>query len=143
MAKKKKAKKSLVGVNNTTFKSSLEVYCAKALKDAGLPMNYETEKFTLLDGFTPDNRIFTRQGNGKAGTYKERTGTRIRAITYTPDFTGPSFIIETKGYNRPTDTLKFKMFILTLRESGDTRTYFRPQNRKEVDEMIKTIKECL
>lgn len=137
---KKKVKEKLIGPGGIEMKSSLEVYCGNALKDAGIEYGYETEKFMLLEGFEPSNRVFTRQSNGKAGTYKERTGTKVRAITYRPDFIGADFIIETKGYNRPTDVLKYKMFMQTLQATGDTRIYIRPQNRKEVDEAVKLLK---
>lgn len=132
----KKNKKKDVG----PYKSSLELYTAKALKDAKLPVNYETETVTLVEAFHPVNRVYTRQSNGKAGTFKDRTDSKIRKISYTIDFTGPTFLCECKGYNRPTDVLKYKMYMQYLDAKGDTRAYFRPQNRKEVDAMIKLIK---
>lgn len=60
------------------FRSKLELRCYTKLKENNIDFKYEEHKFILIPKFT----------------YMEEN---IRAITYTPDFTGDNWIIECKG----------------------------------------------
>ena len=143
MGRKKKKRKSARSGTNVTcdgmqFRSKLEVYCYKALKEAKLFEKYEEETFMLLEGSMMPNRVYERQSNGK-GEFKMRSSA-IRQITYTPDFTGKDFIIEVKGHPNMAFPLRWKMFKNVLSETGDTRNIYKPQSQKDIDAVIEIIK---
>lgn len=121
-----------------TFSSGLEVYCYEQLKEHGIYEGYENEKFHLITSFTFENESYERQANGK-GDLKNRNG-NVRGISYTPDFCGTDFIIETKGRANETFPLRYKLFKLWLTNNKDKRTLYKPQTKKEVDEVVKLIK---
>lgn len=60
------------------FRSKLETYTYKKLKEAKIKANYEPTHFELIPKF-------------------EYQGEKVRAMTYLPDFVGKDFIIECKG----------------------------------------------
>lgn len=70
---------------NIKFRSKLEVYCYKKLKENNINAEYESTQYVLLDSF-------------------KYNGENIRKMTYKPDFVGTNFIIECKG--RANDALK-------------------------------------
>ena len=96
-------------VDNIEFKSGLEAYMYKALKAAGIKAKYEGVSYELIPSFDFKNKSYEKQSNGK-GEYKDRGGTRIRKITYTPDFTGAGFIIECKGRANESFPIRWKLF---------------------------------
>ena len=127
-----------VSYDGIQFQSGLEKYCYIRLKEAGLFEKYEEESFQLLEPTTIENRVYERQSNGK-GEFKLRSS-NIRGIKYTPDFTGRDFIIETKGRANESFPIRFKLFKVKLKELGDSRAVYKPQNQKEIDKMIEIIK---
>ena len=92
-SKVKNAKKSTYNGHN--FQSNLELYCYKELEKAKVPVEYEEHTFTIFDGLVYPQACY--EGTAKKLYNK---GSKIRPITYTPDFVDPAgkFIIETKGY---------------------------------------------
>ncbi len=104
MAYKRKKGKSIVGTKKRTYpfkgvqyKSGLERNMAMLLDEAKIPFEYESTKFDCLTGFSFPFKSYERQSNGK-GEYKDRGGKKVLGVSYTPDFIGDGFIIETKGY---------------------------------------------
>ena len=75
------------------FKSKLELYTYKQLKEAGLEADYESKKYTLLPKF-------------------EYNDEQIRPMTFKPDFpaNNGSFIIECKGFSNDAFPLRWKLF---------------------------------
>ena len=139
----RKKNRKHVNANKTTvdgikFQSGLEVYAYRELKKAKLFEKYEEEKFELMEGFAFPGPSYERQTNGK-GEYRDRSTSAIRKITYTPDFTGKDYIIETKGRANESFPLRYKLFKKLLVETGDTRPLYKPQTQKEIDETIQTI----
>lgn len=134
---KKHTNAKKVSADGIEFASGLERYCYLALKKAKIFDKYEGETFELQEAFQLPNQAFERQSNGK-GVFKLR-GPGIRNISYTPDFTGEDFIIETKGRANESFPLRYKMFKRLLFKTGDTRPLFKPQNQKEIDETINLI----
>ena len=128
-------------IDGIEFKSGLEAYTYKQLKINKLFEGYENEVFTTLPSFSPANKFFGRQVNGK-GSFTVRNP-KTRAITYTPDFCGKTFIIECKGYVNQQFSLRWKLFKKYLCESKDLRTVYKPQSREDVDIMIELIKSNL
>ena len=72
------------------FKSKLEVYCYRRLKECNILANYEPIKFVIQPGFTLFNE-------------------KIRPITYTPDFIGNEWILETKGIANELFPMRWKL----------------------------------
>lgn len=121
-----------------TFASGLEKYMYKALKDAGIVAEYESESFELLPSFTFKNDCIERQSNGK-GDYINRGNKKVLNIKYTPDFIGEDFIIETKGRANDSFPLRWKNFKYIMTLAQDKRTLYKPQSQKECDITIELI----
>lgn len=104
------------------FRSKLEVYTYKKLKEYKIYAEYETLKLELISPF-------------------EYKGVKVRKMTYTPDFVSDNFIIECKG--RPNDVwpIKYKLFLNYLYRNNLNYDVYIPHNHKEVDEVIEQIRE--
>ena len=122
-----------------TFASGLEKYMYQALKKAKIKALYECETFELVEGFDFTFDSFERCGNGK-GDYKNRGNKKVLNITYTPDFIGKGFVIETKGRANESFPLRWKLFkkLMNDRKIGSF-TLYKPQNQKECDETVRLI----
>ena len=123
-----------------TFASGLERHMYQALKKARIKAEYEGETFTLQEGFMFENESYERQANGK-GDMVNRGCKKILPIRYTPDFIGSDFIIETKGRANESFPMRWKMFKLYVKCNLVGVTLYKPQNKKECDEVIKLIKQ--
>jgi hypothetical protein len=123
--------------NGQEYKSGLEVYMAKVLTENKIKFEYESKKFILQEGFHFDLESWERQANSK-GEFKDRGDTKVREISYTPDFVGDGFIIETKGYANESFPMKYKMFKKSI--SGEEGlSIYKPQIKAECDLVIKLI----
>ena len=127
-----------VVVDNIEFKSGLEAYMYKALKAANIKAQYEGISYELIPSFDFKNKSYEKQSNGK-GEYKNRGGTKIRKITYTPDFTGTGFIIECKGRANESFPIRWKLFKKYVSERLRSVTLYKPQNQKQCDETVSLI----
>ena len=130
-SKVKNAKQSIYDGKN--FKSNLELYCFKQLK-----VKYEETTFTIFDAMIYPQACYE-------GTTKKlyNKGSKIRPITYTPDFVDPKgkFIIETKGYANESFPLRWKLFKKHLKDNNHHYVLFMPRNKKQVDEIVELIKQ--
>ena len=133
-SKVKNAKKSTYDGKN--FQSNLELYCYKKLKEAKILIEYEETTFTIFDAMVYPQACY--EGTSKKLYYK---GSKIRPITYTPDFVDPKgkFIIETKGYANESFPLRWKLFKKYLKENNHHYVLFMPRNKKQVDEVVELI----
>jgi hypothetical protein len=120
------------------FQSGLEKNMYIALKKAKIKCRYEVESFTLIEGFNFNNTSYERQANGKGG-YIQRGNKKIRPITYTPDFTGPGFIIECKGRANESFPIRWKLFKRYVAQNMPEVTLYKPQNKKECEETVQLI----
>ena len=109
-----------------------------ALKKAGIDAKYEGATYELIPSFNYDKSCYERQANGK-GDYKDRSGKKVRGITYTPDFVGSDFIIECKGRPNETFPIRWKLFKMDLFHTRSEVTLYKPQNQKECDETVSLI----
>ena len=125
-------------VDGIEFKSGLEAYMYKALKDAKIKAKYEGETYELIPSFSFNNKVYERQSNGK-GEYKNRGNKKILNIKYTPDFIGSNFIIECKGRANETFPIRWKLFKMYLYHTRSEVTLYKPQNQKECDETVSLI----
>ena len=128
----------VVSYDGITFKSGLEKYMYKALKDANIPCEYENHTFELLPSFTFKNDCIERQANSK-GDFINRGNKKVLNLKYTPDFIGDGFIIETKGRANDAFPLRWKMFKYLMTLMCDNRTLYKPQSQKECDITIELI----
>ena len=92
----------------------------------------------MIPSFDFKNKSYEKQANGK-GEYKDRGGTRIRKVTYTPDFTGAGFIIECKGRPNESFPIRWKLFKKYVSERLRGITLYKPQNQKQCDETVNLI----
>lgn len=121
------------------FRSKLELFTYRKLEDAGIDALYEKKKYVLQEGFRYSATVY--EPNKTKGYIP--TTTKIRDITYTPDFVDPHgrWIIEVKGFANDVFPLKWKMFKNYLMQQDDPPVLFLPRNQKQVLETIELIKE--
>lgn len=104
------------------FKSKLELFTYRKLKESKIKAAYEKNRYTLLEKF-------------------EYNDEKVRAMTFTPDFVGENFIIECKGNMNDAFPLRWKLFKSYLRniygENGPK--LYLPRNQKQVLEVIQEI----
>ena len=128
----------VVSYDGITFKSGLEKYMYKALKDANIPCEYEKHTFELLPSFTFKNDCIERQANSK-GDFINRGNKKVLNLKYTPDFIGDGFIIETKGRANDAFPLRWKMFKYLMTLMCDKRVLYKPQSQKDCDITVELI----
>ena len=136
--KKGPVRSKKVIVDKIEFKSGLEAYMYKALKQANIKAKYEGVKYEITPSFDFKNKCYERQSNGK-GEYKDRGSKKILKISYTPDFTGRGFIIECKGRANESFPIRWKLFKKYVSERLRGVTLYKPQNQKECDETVSLI----
>lgn len=104
------------------FRSKLETYTYKKLKEAHVFAEYEPTHFELIPKF-------------------EYQGEKVRAMTYLPDFVGKDFIIECKGLIGDSFPLRWKIFKYTLLKNNSNYRLFIVRNQKQVDELVNKLKQ--
>lgn len=104
------------------FRSKLEAYTYKKLKEANIYAEYEQYRYMLLPSFIFENKT-------------------VRAITYLPDFVGNNFIIECKGFPNEAWPLREKLFKYYLTNNMPNHSFYLVRNQKQVDELIKKLKD--
>ena len=103
------------------FRSRLEAFTYRKLKENGIEADYELNRYVLIPSF-------------------EYEGEKVRACTYTPDFVGKGFIIEVKGFSTDSFKIKWKMFKQYLANKRLNIDLYLPANQKKVVQVIETIK---
>ena len=143
MAYKKKGRAKVKGVKKTVYKgiefqSLLEKHMYKALDDEGIKVDYEKHTFTVFPGMVYPQACY--EGT-KTRLYNK--GSKIRPITYTPDFVDPNgkWIIETKGYANESFPLRWKLFKKHLKDNNLTYVLFMPRNKAQVAEVLELVKQ--
>ena len=135
-SKVKNAKKSTFDGHN--FQSNLERNMYKLLHESKIEVDYEKHSFTIFDPLVYPQACY--EGTAKKLYNK---GSKVRAITYTPDFVDPKgkWIIETKGYANESCPLRWKLFKRHLKENNLTYVLFMPRNKKQCEEVLELIKQ--
>ena len=110
-----------IEANGIKFRSKLELYTYKKLKEANIMAEYEQHRYELLPAF-----VFH--------------GKKVRAMTYLPDFVGKGFIIECKGFNNDAFPLRKKLFEFWLSVHEPETQYHIVRTQKEVDQLVETLK---
>ena len=128
--------------NNIEFKSKLEVSVYKTLLVAGFKPDYEKIKFTLWEGFKPTVPFYTKN---KQTRELDSEMSKIRDITYTPDFTFKYkdylIIIEVKGKENDIYPIKRKLFRGWLETNCPKSLYFEVFTKKNTQSAINIIKK--
>lgn len=108
-------------VDGIKFRSKLESYTYKKLKEANIYAEYEQHRYELLPAFVFNDK-------------------KIRAITYLPDFVGHDFIIECKGFPNEAWPLREKLFKYYMNRFLPNHRFYLVHTQKEVDAMIDELK---
>lgn len=124
--KTKKSKSTNKKVRNATpteydgikFRSKLEVYTYKKLRESNIYTEYEQNRYEIIPAFT-------------------FMGKKIRAMTYLPDFVGEDYILECKGYPNDAWPIREKIFKYYLFLINSKKKFYVLHSQKEVDEFIK------
>lgn len=128
--------------NGIEFKSKLEVSVYKTLLVAGFKPDYEKLKFTLWEGYKPTVPFYTKS---KKTRELELDDTKIRGITYTPDFTfrykDYLIIVEVKGKENDVYPYKRKLFRKWLEINCPKSVFFEVFTKRNTETAIKTIKQ--
>jgi len=132
------------------FKSKLELFTYQKLLEADIKdFKFESEKFTILEGFEYNMTSFEAYERSIEGNKQKlfgETAKAIRPITYLPDFTSirddkTGWIIECKGFPNDAFPLKWKMFKDYLVKKGYNITLYKPNNQQTVIKTIELIKK--
>ena len=142
MAYKRKYKSKInskkTSYNGIDFQSLLEKTMYKLLHDEKIDVAYEEQTFTIFDALVYPQACYE-------GTKKKlyNKGSKVRAITYTPDFVDPNgkWIIETKGYANESFPLRWKLFKRHLKDNNLTYVLFMPRNKAQCQEVLELIKQ--
>lgn len=103
------------------FRSKLETYTYKKLKEAKINADYEQHRFQLLPAFQYGNK-------------------KYRPMTYLPDFVGKDFVIECKGFPNEAWPLREKLFNYFLYQNNSNLKFYVVHTQKEVDALIDNLK---
>jgi hypothetical protein len=106
--------------DGVSFKSKLEMYCYKLLKENNIPVEYEVVKFNILEPFT----------------YNEE---KVRGMMFTPDFVGDNFVVECKGFMNDAFPLRWKLFKYYLCKNQLRYDLYLPRNKKDVERVVLEI----
>jgi hypothetical protein len=137
---KKVRNATIISYDGITFKSKLEMHCYQKLKEFKIPFKYEEKTFELIPSFEFKNdsyELFKKKGLRYFGPQRSH----IRCITYTPDFVGDGWIIETKGNPNESFPLKWKLFKKYLVDNRINVDLYMPRNQGQIDEIVKIIYE--
>ena len=123
------------------FRSKLEVYTYKKLKEAGIKFDYEKYSFVLLEKFEFNGKsmeLYHRKGE-KLFSWQKPT---VRTISYKPDFVNlrDGWVIECKGHPNDAFPNKWKMFKKYLNDNKLKVDLFMPRNQKHINIVVDYIK---
>lgn len=143
MAKNKKISNATeLEYDGIKFRSKLEVYCYKKLKEEGLDFKYEHYVYNLIPTFKYKYNLYEPYKKGSVWLFGEKDSI-IRGLTYKPDFVNDEdgWIIECKGFPNDAFPLRWKLFKYLLTQLNVNYDLYLPKNHKHIDETIRIIKE--
>lgn len=142
MSENKKIKNaSPLEYEGISFKSKLEKMAYQTLREQGLPVEYEPQKFIIWEGFKPTVPFYNK--DLKTRMLKLETK-KIIDISYTPDFivkyNSYMAILELKGFENNVYPLKKKIFRKWLETNIPKSIYFEIYTKKQLLQAIDIIK---
>lgn len=151
MAEGKIRNASKCNYDGVDFSSKLEMFCYKKLQEASIDFIYQPATVELIPSFELNFKCYedigriVRDENKKIkySTKRFDLTSKIRNISYTPDFSCPNnnWIIETKGYSNESFPLRWKLYKQYLMNSGFEGILMMPENQIEILQCIEIIKE--
>ena len=132
-------------VDGIKFKSMLEVFCYKKLKELGVDFTYEEHSYQLTDAFYYPCPIFETKGTSKE--FVDKSKDKIRGISYTPDFVSHDadgkllWVIECKGFANDRFPNTWKNFKKHLIDTDSVCLLFLPKDQKQILQVIQLISE--
>lgn len=108
-------------VDGIQFKSTLEGYVYYRLKQLGIDVEYENNRFIILEAF-------------------KFQGETIRQMTYRPDFVTNNFIIECKGHKTDAWNVRVKLIKKMLSEQYPTKKYYTVSSMSQFEEIVEELK---
>lgn len=120
----------------------LEVFMYRKLLEYGLKFEYEQKKFVIMQGF--DYPLDSWESR-PSGDYENKGRSKVRDITYTPDFVGYDtkgkikWVIECKGFANERFPNTWKLFKQTLIREKTIVPLYLPKNQKQCLETIDKI----
>lgn len=125
-------------LDGITFKSQLEARVYKFLKEKGYDFDYQPEKIILLEGFYP-KVPFYKEGKGVT----KEDSTKVRGITYTPDFivyiNGITIYVETKGFKTDSYNIKVKLFRKWLNNQLGSNAFVEVKSIRALEAILNQI----
>lgn len=108
-----------IELDGIKFRSKLEAYTYRRLKEEGFIFEYEKHKYTIIEKF-------------------EYMGEKLRASTLTPDFVNldKKIMIEVKGFETDISKLKRKLLMYKLHIAREDWNIFMVKNQRQVEELI-------
>lgn len=131
---------SIVEYDGVIFRSKLEVYCYKKLKEENIEFKYENNRYNLIPAFQYGGSLYEPYKKGTTWFFEEKD-TKIRGMSYTPDFVGNGWIIECKGRANDAFPLRWKLFKYLLTQLNLNYDLYLPKNQTHIDECVRLIKE--
>lgn len=137
----KKGNRKVIGaeeieVDGIKFRSRLEASCYRLLKESGLNPSYEEVKIEIFQGFKPSVPYYL-------GYPLKMDSTKVRAITYTPDFivkaNGKSYYLEVKGFRTDSYNIKVKLFRKWLEENDPNSEFYEVKSLIQLKQIISEI----
>jgi len=123
--------------NGIIFDSGLEVYCYKQLEKNDIEFKYEPTSFVLQIPFVYPHFVY--ESDKKRGVLLHQRTPKYQSISYTPDFVGKDWIIETKGVATDRFKIVWKLFKKYLTDNNFKFDLYLPKNQKQVDQCIELI----
>ena len=113
-----------VEIDGVKFRSKIEAFTFKKLRDEGFNFKYEEVTFTIQEKF----EFFD--------------GEKVRPITYTPDFVDDKnlIIVEVKGFANETFPIRMKLFKNYLYRNNLKYKIFIVSSQKQIEELIIKLK---
>ncbi len=113
-----------VEIDGIKFRSKLEAYTYRRLKEEGFKFLYEEITYTIIEKF-------------------EYMGEKIRPITITPDFIDPDkrIIIEVKGFSNELYPMRLKLFKRYLHMNRLEFQLYEVRTQRQVEELIINLKK--
>lgn len=123
------------------FKSKLEKMAYQTLRDNNLPVEYESRKFIIWEGFKPTVPFYNKDSKTRMLKLEDK---KLIDCSYTPDFTfeynGYLIVLELKGFENNVFPLKKKMFRKWLEEHRPKSIFFEIYTKRQLLQAIDTIK---
>ena len=132
-------------VDGIKFKSMLEVFCYRKLKELGVDFTYEEHSYQLTEAFYYPCPIFETKATTKE--FADKSKDKIRGISYTPDFVSHDadgklqWVIECKGFANDRFPNTWKNFKKHLMDNDSVCPLFLPKDQKQILQVIQLISE--